>query len=265
MGSYSFGIEEEYFISDAVTRDACRKAPLDFFKDCGMALPGVVKREFLDSQVEPLHRHCSIWRKPKRGFAPYAPIWLRLPVRMASSFLPLVTHPLGAWSRQRRSQGMRYQKVMRDLQMVGSRNLLCGLHVHVEPDDPERRVDIMTRMLPSFPLFLALSTSSPFWQARRTGLMGYRLAAYDELPRTGLPELFETEAEYRRYIDIMVEARAIEDFKLRLVGRPPLTRYPRWNCGWPTVAHRQRIPWPSPRSIGVLCVASSAIHRSTPA
>ena len=50
---------------------------------------------------------------------------------------------------------------------------------------PCPRVDIMNRMQPYLPLLLALSTSSPFWQAQRTGLLGYRLAAYRELPRTG--------------------------------------------------------------------------------
>ena len=68
--------------------------------------------------------------------------------------------------------------------MIGQRDLLCGLHVHVELPDPDQRIDVMYRMLPYLPLFLALSTSSPFWQSRRTGLKGYRLAAYDELPRT---------------------------------------------------------------------------------
>jgi carboxylate-amine ligase len=60
-------------------------------------------------------------------------------------------------------------------------------------------------------LFLALSTSSPFWQARRTGLMGYRLAAYDELPRTGLPELFRTQREYDAYVAALVQAGVMPD------------------------------------------------------
>jgi carboxylate-amine ligase len=41
--------------------------------------------------------------------------------------------------------------------------------------------------------------------------MGYRLAAYRELPRTGLPEMFADAADYQRYLDIMVSARAIEN------------------------------------------------------
>jgi carboxylate-amine ligase len=83
--------------------------------------------------------------------------------------------------------------------------------VHVELPDTDDRVDVMYRMLPYLPLFLALSTSSPFWQSRRTGLKGYRLAAYDELPRTGVPELFRTKQEFDCYVSALVRAGVIED------------------------------------------------------
>jgi carboxylate-amine ligase len=83
--------------------------------------------------------------------------------------------------------------------------------VHVELPDPDQRVDVMCRMLPYLPLLLALSTSSPFWLSRRTGLKGYRLAAYDELPRTGVPELFRTKAEFDAYVAALTRAGVIED------------------------------------------------------
>ena len=98
------------------------------------------------------------------------------------------------WDLAQQSPGERYDAVMDDLQIIGQRNMLCGMHVHVELPNGEDRVDVMYRMLPYLPLFIALSTSSPFWQSRRTGLKGYRLAAYDELPRTGVPELFRNDA-----------------------------------------------------------------------
>ena len=56
-----------------------------------------------------------------------------------------------------------------------------------------------------------MSTSSPFWQSRPTGLKGYRLAAYDELPRTGVPELFRTQEEFDAYVAALVRAGVIED------------------------------------------------------
>jgi carboxylate-amine ligase len=115
------------------------------------------------------------------------------------------------WERSRQSEGERYDNVMDDLQMIGRRNMLCGLHVHVELPDPDQRVDVMSRMLPFLPLFIALSTSSPFWRSQLSGLKGYRLAAYDELPRTGLPELFRTKGEFDAYIDALVKAGVMPD------------------------------------------------------
>jgi carboxylate-amine ligase len=100
---------------------------------------------------------------------------------------------------------------MHDLQMLGQRNMLCGLHVHVELPASEDRVDVMCRMLPYLPLFVALATSSPFWRSRPTGLMGYRLAAYDELPRTGVPELFRKTEEFEAYIAALTRAGIIDD------------------------------------------------------
>ncbi len=70
---------------------------------------------------------------------------------------------------------------MADLRMLGRRNLVCGLHVHVEVPDPEERIGLMSRLLPFLPVLLALSTSSPFWQGQATGMAGYRMRAYAEL------------------------------------------------------------------------------------
>ena len=87
-------------------------------------------------------------------------------------------------------------------------------------------IDVMMRMLPYLPLFIALSTSSPFWQRRATGLKGYRLAAYDELPRTGLPELFRTIAEYDAYVDAMVRSDAMQDASHLWWAIRPSLKYP---------------------------------------
>lgn len=97
------------------------------------------------------------------------------------------------------------------MQMIVRRNVVCGMHVHVEVPDPSRRVDLMNRLLPYTPLLLALSASSPFWQGRNTGLAAYRLSVWGELPRTGLPELFSGNEEYERYVATMVSAGAIKD------------------------------------------------------
>jgi carboxylate-amine ligase len=89
--------------------------------------------------------------------------------------------------------------------------MLCGLHVHVHVPEADSRINLIMRLTPYLPLLLALSTSSPFWQGHLTGLVGYRLAAYDELPRTGLPELFRTNDDYDEYVSAMTWAKIIPD------------------------------------------------------
>jgi carboxylate-amine ligase len=210
-GEYRFGIEEEYFVNDAAKRDAARARTTEFFAKCREQFPKEIHREMLEPQVEIATPPCLDFAEARRHLAGLRSTIGDMAREQGLSIMASGTHPLAVWSRVRPNSQPRYGKVMHDLQMVGSRTVVCGMHVHVEVPDLGMRVDIMNRMQPYLPLLLALSTSSPFWQAQRTGLLGYRLAAYRELPRTGLPDLFDGQADYQRYIDTLVSARAIED------------------------------------------------------
>jgi carboxylate-amine ligase len=89
--------------------------------------------------------------------------------------------------------------------------LISGMHVHVGIDDDDLRIDLMGQVSYFLPHLLALSTSSPFWRGRETGLKSYRIAVWDELPRTGLPEHFDSYGEYQRLLAGLVDAGLIED------------------------------------------------------
>jgi carboxylate-amine ligase len=76
------------------------------------------------------------------------------------------------------------------------------------------------------PHLLALSTSSPFWEGHHTGLMSYRIAVWDELPRTGLPEAFESYAEFERHVGSLLDAGLIEDASKLWWDLRPSARFP---------------------------------------
>jgi carboxylate-amine ligase len=80
--------------------------------------------------------------------------------------------------------------------------------------------------MPWLPLFLALSTSSPFWNHRVTGLLSYRQALYDEWPRSGIPDFFLDEADYQAFVDRMQAAGAIADSTHLWWAIRPALRYP---------------------------------------
>ena len=175
------------------------------------ATEGRVSTEFLQPQIEVTtlpHSNMAAARAELRHLRQTV---ATVAAEHGLAILAAGTHPTALWRKAQQTAKARYDAVMHDLQMIGQRDLLCGLHVHVELPDPDERVDVMYRMLPYLPLFVALSTSSPFWQSRRTGLKGYRLAAYDELPRTGVPELFRTREEFDAYVQALVRAGVIED------------------------------------------------------
>lgn len=208
---FKFGIEEEYFVNDAAKRDVARGKIKEFFASCREEVSESIQPEMLEPQIEIATKPLVDFSEARTQLA-----GLRASVGAVArdynlSIMASGTHPLAVWSRVRPNAQPRYGKVMHDLQMLGSRTVLCGMHVHVEVPDLSARVDIMNRIQPYLPLLLALSTSSPFWQAQRTGLLGYRLAAYRELPRTGFPDLFDGPEDYKRYIDTLVAARAIEN------------------------------------------------------
>ncbi|MGE3145135.1 MAG: carboxylate-amine ligase [Pseudorhodoplanes sp.] len=208
---YSFGLEEEYFLVDAQSKSVARAMPDGFLQEAKDALDGKVAGEFLQSQIEiitPPHTDMAAAQDELRSLRRRLG---EIAGRHGLALFAAGTHPTASWERARQSEGARYDNVMDDLQMIGQRNMLCGLHVHVELPAPDRRVDVMNRMLPFLPLFIALSTSSPFWRSYQTGLKGYRLAAYDELPRTGIPELFRTNEEYDAYINALVAAGVMPD------------------------------------------------------
>lgn len=206
-----FGIEEEYFLSDLGSRGIVRKVSPAFIRAAQEMFPDEVQREMLQSQIEVATPVCESMGQARRSLTTLRTGLAGLALEHDMLLLACGTHPSAAWSRQRATDAARYDALMRDLQMLGSRNQLCGLHVHVEVKDEDERIRLMARIMPFLPLLLALSTSSPFWQGRRTGLMGYRLAAYGELPRTGLPDLFSDPEDYRTYLETMVAAGAIKD------------------------------------------------------
>jgi carboxylate-amine ligase len=210
-GAFTFGMEEEYFLVDAETKVVAREVPAEFFDEAKKASEGRISTEFLQPQIEVISSPHVNMADARAELRMLRRTVSNVAARYGLAILAAGTHPTALWREAQQTDKQRYDTVMDDLQMIGQRNMLCGLHVHVELPNANERVDVMTRMLPYLPLFVALATSSPFWQSRPTGLMGYRLAAYDELPRTGVPELFRSQEEFDSYIEALVKAGVIEN------------------------------------------------------
>lgn len=223
---FSIGVEEEYFVTNRKTRNTLRRMPPSMLGQCRRVLGEHVTPELLQSQIEIATRTCSSIAEIRSELARLRSAVARVAEEHGLGIVASGTHPMAEWSEQRHTDKPRYDQIMDDLGMLGQRNLVCGMHVHVAVPDPAQRIDIMSRLVPFLPALLALSTSSPFWKKHPTGLMGYRLAHYDELPRTGLPPLFGTAADYDHYVDTLVAAGAVPDASYLWWAIRPSKRYP---------------------------------------
>lgn len=208
---YTIGIEEEFFVFDARTRRAVRRADARFLERARNAIGDRVMTEMLQSQIEVATPPCAAMNEARTHLGYYRRTLGQIAADHEMGLAAMGTFPLAFWPEQTVTRKARYGAIMDDLQMIGYRNMLCGMHVHVAVPDVDTRINLIMRLTPYLPLLLALSTSSPFWQGHLTGLVGYRLAAYDELPRTGLPELFRTNEDYREFISALTWAKIIPD------------------------------------------------------
>ncbi|MBB3066975.1 MULTISPECIES: carboxylate-amine ligase [Limibacillus] len=237
--SFTVGIEEEYLLVDKSTRDLCQSVPKTLIDECVAALPeGQVTPEFLQAQIEIGTRKCDNIKQAAKEVAQLRRVVAETAGRHGLAPIAASTHPFAAWDVQQHTDKERYNILARDMQGVARRLVICGMHVHVGLDDDELRCDLMGQITYFLPHLLALSTSSPFWRGQESGLKSYRIAVFDELPRTGLPESFDSYGEFKRHIDVLIAAGVIEDASKLWWDVRPSQRFPTLELRIPDVCTR---------------------------
>ncbi len=224
--SFTIGIEEEYLLVDRETRDLVAEPPQELVERGVAATDGLMTREFIQSQLEVGTTKCASVGEAAAEIRQLRTALSEVAADYGYAIIAASTHPFSNWATQHFTKRDRYDKLARDHGVVARRMLICGMHVHVGVDDDELRVDLMEQATYFLPHILAMSTSSPFWHGEPTGLRCYRLSVFDGMPRTGLPEAFDSWAEYERHVNVLVHAEQIEDsskiwWDLRPSGRFP--------------------------------------------
>lgn len=224
--AFTFGLEEEFFLAHPKSRSLATHVPASLLRACRRRFGDAVAPELLRSQIELVSpvfdshaQALETMTQLRRGIAEIA---IEKHLRLFAAGTP----PIAAWGEQTETPKARYRSLMDLFQIVGRRNVLCGLHVHVGVPAGVDRVQLMNRVMPWLPAFLALSTSSPIWNRDPTGLMSYRQAAYDEWPRTGIPDHFRDEVEYARFVELLAAGGAARDASYLWWAIRPALRYP---------------------------------------
>jgi carboxylate-amine ligase len=207
----TIGIEEEYLLVDPVSRDLAVDPPEALLKDCQKTLGDRASPEFMRCQIEVGTPVCDTIAQARHELAELRRTVIDKAGEHGLAMIAASTHPFATWRPQKTTERDRYEQLAQDIGTPVRRLLICALHVHVGIQDPNLRIDLMNQMRYFLPHLLALSTSSPFWQGEDTNLMSYRLAVFNELPRTGLPEEYASYGEYEQHLAALVATRVIED------------------------------------------------------
>lgn len=222
--SLTVGIEEEYQIIDPVTRDLT--PGFDTLVTSDHAILAEVKAELHQCQVEIGTQPCATIADLRKDLTNLRKLVIQAAGQHGLTIAAAGTHPFSNWMNQEMTPKERYLGVKAELQDLAHRLLIFGTHVHVGIEDPEFRIDCLNAARYVLPHILCLSTSSPFWFGRNTGLHSYRSIVFKNFPRTGVPRILHGWADYTDILDTLVRTKSIPDGSKIWWDVRPHYRYP---------------------------------------
>jgi carboxylate-amine ligase len=209
---FTIGVEEEFQIIDPQTLEL-RSHVVQLLSEASHGLGDQVKQEMHQSIIETGTRICEnvgelrLEIRRTRGELVAAAERTGLQVAAAG------THPFSSWIDQVISPGERYQNIIEEMGQLARSLLIFGMHVHVAMPDKQTTIDMMNMVRYFLPHLLALSTSSPFWMGRNTGLKSFRTTVFRRFPRTGIPEIFESWSAYENFVNLLMKLNCIDNGK----------------------------------------------------
>ena len=210
MFRFTLGVEEEFQIVDPDSLEL-RSHVSELLASSAPVLGDQIKRELHQSIVEVGTKICGDVGELKTELLRIRRDLTASAERVGLAVAAAGTHPFADWKDQVLSPGVRYDSIVEELQQLARSLLIFGLHVHVAVPDRQVAIELMNQARYFLPHLLALSTSSPFWMGRDTGLKSYRTTVFRRFPRTGVPDHFNSWSEYENYVRLLVDLRCIDD------------------------------------------------------
>jgi carboxylate-amine ligase len=212
MTGFTIGIEEEFQMVDRQTGQLCPRIQTILEKGCPI-FGEKIKAEMLQPTVElisdilpdiPTARHELQAMRAKLA---------QLVGEEGLALISAGTHPSALWHEEPRTPYERYIELEEEFQDVARSILIFGLHVHIGVENQEVAVELMNQVRTWLPHLLAISTNSPFWIRRLTGLKSYRSVVWKPFPRSGIPEAFPSWRDFDAYVQTLVKTGAIDNGK----------------------------------------------------
>ncbi|MBW3574011.1 MAG: carboxylate-amine ligase [Actinobacteria bacterium] len=211
---FTLGVEEEFLLVDADSRRLRPRAE-EVLHDAGSELggKGQLDQEFKQSQVEHGTDVCHTLEELSEEITRLRRTLMAAAERVGARIAASGTHPFSHWQEEgaQTTPKEAYLGLERDYQRLAREKIICGCHVHVGIADPDSAIQVLNRVRPWLPAVLALSVNSPFWLGEDTGYASFRTEIWRRWPTAGIPEPFESRADYDRLVGVMLETQCIDD------------------------------------------------------
>lgn len=207
----TLGVEIEVQLVDeagALATDAAATKILSDLK----GEPGF-KHELLECTVEVITDICPTVEQARRELREKVDRLIDASANYGYRIMSSGTHPFSQWADQTVSPDPRYHRLIENCQWTARRLLIFGVHTHVGVKSGEEAIAVGNSLATFIPHFLALSTSSPFWQGRDSGLESIRSKIFESLPTAGLPYQMANWGQFQRFMRTLIGAGTIRTIR----------------------------------------------------
>ena len=208
---FTVGIEEELMLLDPATLDLSQGIET-ILADVPDEHAAQVKPELFKSVLEVATTPCGDIADATEQLAGMRRLVSAIAERNGMLVGAAGTHPFALCDEQEIVERPRYRELVADLGFIAERELIFGTHVHVGIDSPDKAIYVADGIRRHLPLLLALSSNSPFWEGRNTGMMSARTPVFRAFPRQGVPPHYGSWEIYARRVGQMTESGAIDDY-----------------------------------------------------
>jgi carboxylate-amine ligase len=209
---FTIGIEEEFQIIDPHTREL-RSRVNEMLDEGRMILGEQIKPEMHQSMVEVGTGVCRDVKECRADVIRLRRTIAELAHGKGLAIVAASTHPISHWQDQQITANERYEQLIEELQQSARALLIFGMHVHVGITDKDAAIAVMNAARYMLPHVFALSTSSPFWIGRNTGMKSYRSEVFKQFPRTGIPDYFTSWGEFDSFVNLLIKTGCIDNGK----------------------------------------------------
>jgi carboxylate-amine ligase len=209
---WSVGVEEEIMLLDAETLELV-PASSDLLAEAHeLDGPGQLKLELLAAVIELTTDPCETAAEAEESLRSLRRRADAAAERLGLRLAAAGTHPTALPERQEIADDPRYREFVKYAGVSARRQVVNGLHVHVEMPDAEACFAALEGVLPWLPVVLALSVNSPYLGGQETGLASNRAEVLAQLPRSGAPPVFGSFEGWERFVGRFVTAGLADDY-----------------------------------------------------